>query len=51
MDFRDFRRAGHTPTLFSAFLYFDVSFMVWILPGRWRTRSSRSSAFQTLKRA
>ena len=33
MDFRDFRRAGHTPTLVSAFLYFDVSFMVWILPG------------------
>ena len=33
MDFREFRRAGHLPTLFSAFLYFDVSFMVWILPG------------------
>jgi MFS transporter, NNP family, nitrate/nitrite transporter len=33
MDLRDFRRAGHTPTLLSAFLYFDVSFMVWILPG------------------
>jgi NNP family nitrate/nitrite transporter-like MFS transporter len=33
MDFRDFRRAGHVPTLLSAFLYFDVSFMVWILPG------------------
>lgn len=33
MHFREFRRAGHTPTLLSAFLYFDVSFMVWILPG------------------
>jgi NNP family nitrate/nitrite transporter-like MFS transporter len=33
MDYRDFRRAGHLPTLLSAFLYFDVSFMVWILPG------------------
>jgi NNP family nitrate/nitrite transporter-like MFS transporter len=33
MDFREFRRAGHMPTLLSAFLYFDVSFMVWILPG------------------
>ena len=32
MDFREFRRAGHTPTLLSAFLYFDVSFMIWILP-------------------
>ena len=33
MNLRDFRRAGHMPTLFSAFLYFDVSFMVWLLPG------------------
>jgi MFS transporter, NNP family, nitrate/nitrite transporter len=28
-----FRKAGHTPTLFSAFLYFDVSFMVWVILG------------------
>jgi NNP family nitrate/nitrite transporter-like MFS transporter len=33
MNLRDFRRAGHTPTLISAFLYFDVSFMVWVLVG------------------
>jgi NNP family nitrate/nitrite transporter-like MFS transporter len=33
MNLRDFRRAGHMPTLISAFLYFDVSFMVWLLPG------------------
>ena len=33
MDLRDFRRAGRMPTLFSAFLYFDISSMVWILPG------------------
>jgi MFS transporter, NNP family, nitrate/nitrite transporter len=33
MNLRDFRRAGHLPTLLCAFLYFDVSFMVWILPG------------------
>ena len=33
MNLRDFRRAGHTPTLISAFLYFDVSFMIWLLPG------------------
>ena len=33
MNLRDFRRAGHAPTLVSAFLYFDVSFMVWLLPG------------------
>ena len=28
-----FWKAGHTPTLFSAFLYFDLSFMVWYLLG------------------
>ena len=33
MNLRDFRRAGHVPTLLSAFLYFDVSFMIWLLPG------------------
>ncbi len=33
MNLRDFRRAGHAPTLFCAFLYFDVSFMVWVLLG------------------
>jgi NNP family nitrate/nitrite transporter-like MFS transporter len=33
MNLRDFRRAGHLPTLLSAFLYFDVSFMIWLLPG------------------
>ena len=30
---KDFLKAGHTPTLFSAFLYFDMSFMVWVLLG------------------
>ena len=33
MNLRGFRCAGHTPTLFSAFLYFDISFMVWVLLG------------------
>jgi NNP family nitrate/nitrite transporter-like MFS transporter len=33
MNWRDFRRAGHFPTLICAFLYFDVSFMVWVLIG------------------
>ncbi|HEY7308252.1 MAG TPA: MFS transporter [Gemmataceae bacterium] len=33
MNLRDFRRAGHFPTLVCAFLYFDVSFMVWVLIG------------------
>jgi NNP family nitrate/nitrite transporter-like MFS transporter len=30
---KDFFKSGHTPTLFSAFLYFDMSFMVWVLLG------------------
>jgi NNP family nitrate/nitrite transporter-like MFS transporter len=33
MNFREFRQAGHWPTLLSAFLYFDVSFMVWVMLG------------------
>ena len=28
-----FWRAGHTPTLIAAFLYFDLSFMVWVILG------------------
>jgi MFS transporter, NNP family, nitrate/nitrite transporter len=28
-----FWKVGHTPTLLSAFLYFDLSFMVWVLLG------------------
>ena len=30
---KGFLRAGHLPTLFAAFLYFDLSFMVWVLLG------------------
>jgi NNP family nitrate/nitrite transporter-like MFS transporter len=33
MHFADFRKAGNGRVLFSAFLYFDVSFMVWVLLG------------------
>ena len=28
-----FLKAGHPPTLFAAFLYFDLSFMVWVMLG------------------
>jgi NNP family nitrate/nitrite transporter-like MFS transporter len=28
-----FWKAGHTPTLLASFLYFDLSFMVWVLLG------------------
>lgn len=33
MDRKSFLQSGHVPTLFSAFLYFDISFMVWVLFG------------------
>ena len=33
MDRKSFAASGHLPTLISAFLYFDVSFMVWVLFG------------------
>lgn len=33
MNLKEFKQAGHWPTLLSAFLYFDVSFMVWVVLG------------------
>src|SRR5437763_12114202 len=33
MKLSDFRKAGHWPSLLSAFLYFDFSFMVWVMLG------------------
>ncbi len=33
MNRKSFVASGHLPTLLSAFLYFDVSFMVWVLFG------------------
>jgi NNP family nitrate/nitrite transporter-like MFS transporter len=33
MNARGFFKSGHTPTLVAAFLYFDVSFMVWVMLG------------------
>src|SRR5262249_57071581 len=33
MQLRAFLKAGHTPTVACAFLYFDISFMVWVLLG------------------
>src|SRR6266700_5582378 len=33
MTLRGFRQAGHAPSLLSAFLYFDVSFMAWVILG------------------
>jgi NNP family nitrate/nitrite transporter-like MFS transporter len=33
MNLKDFKQAGHWPTLLAAFLYFDISFMVWVSLG------------------
>jgi NNP family nitrate/nitrite transporter-like MFS transporter len=33
MTQQSFLKSGHTPTLVSALLYFDVSFMVWVILG------------------
>ena len=30
---KSFLKSGHTPTLLSAFLYFDLSFMTWVVLG------------------
>src|SRR3984957_17073820 len=30
---KGFLKAGHLPTLFASFLYFDLSFMVWVVLG------------------
>lgn len=33
MNIAQLKKSGHWPTLFSSFLYFDVSFMVWTILG------------------
>ncbi|WP_191556638.1 MFS transporter [Metabacillus idriensis] len=33
MKLHNLRKSGHAPSLFASFLYFDVSFMIWVLLG------------------
>src|SRR4051812_17229315 len=33
MNLAQLKKSGHWPTLFTSFLYFDVSFMVWTMLG------------------
>jgi NNP family nitrate/nitrite transporter-like MFS transporter len=42
--FKDLKGQGHTPTLFMAFLYFDVSFMVWTMLGPLSTEIAEALA-------
>src|SRR4030067_2347146 len=32
-NWKQFLKSGHPPTLFSAFLYFDFCFAIWVLNG------------------
>jgi NNP family nitrate/nitrite transporter-like MFS transporter len=38
---KGFLKAGHLPTLFAAFLYFDLSFMAWVVLGPLAVQISR----------
>ncbi|PHS37469.1 MAG: MFS transporter [Sulfurovum sp.] len=42
--FKALKGQGHTPTLFMAFLYFDMSFMVWTMMGPLATELSEALA-------
>ncbi len=42
--FKALRGQGHTPTLFMAFLYFDMSFMVWTMLGPLSTEIAEALA-------
>lgn len=46
-----FWKAGHTPTLFSAFLYFDLSFMVWYMLGPMGVQIAADLGLTTQQRA
>jgi NNP family nitrate/nitrite transporter-like MFS transporter len=46
-----FWKAGHAPTLFAAFLYFDLSFMVWYLLGPLAVQIATDLQLTTQQRA
>lgn len=46
-----FWKAGHRPTLFSAFLYFDLSFMVWYVLGPLGVQIAADLGLSTQQRA
>lgn len=48
---RSFWQAGHTPTLLAAFLYFDMSFMVWYLLGPLQVQLAQALQLDTQQRA
>ncbi|RRV21141.1 NarK/NasA family nitrate transporter [Pseudomonas sp. s199] len=46
-----FWKSGHTPTLFAAFLYFDLSFMVWYVLGPLSVQIAADLGLTTQQRA
>ena len=48
---RSFWQTGHKPTLLSAFLYFDLSFMVWYLLGPLQVPIAAALGLDTRERA
>ena len=46
-----FWKAGHAPTLFAAFLYFDLSFMVWYVLGPLGVQIASDLGLTTQQRA
>ena len=47
---REFLKAGHLPTLLSAFFYFDMSFMVWVLLGALAVQMSAELALNAAQK-
>ncbi|WP_313038868.1 nitrate/nitrite transporter [Stutzerimonas nitrititolerans] len=48
---QSFWKSGHTPTLFAAFLYFDLSFMVWYVLGPLGVQIAADLGLTTQQRA
>jgi NNP family nitrate/nitrite transporter-like MFS transporter len=51
LDTKSFLKSGHTPTLFAAFLYFDISFMIWVLLGPLGVQISKSLGLDPAQKA
>jgi NNP family nitrate/nitrite transporter-like MFS transporter len=45
-----FLKSGHIPTLFAAFLYFDLSFMVWVMLGPLGVQIARDLALTSAQK-
>ena len=48
---KGFMKAGHLPTLFAAFLYFDMSFMVWVMLGPMGVQIAKDLSLSPARRA